>query len=226
MPVKLLPDGRIDFNVSADWAIIGPNLADDLPTMASPGALHPKVTPAIRKVAAAQWFLKQLERCQQNEAAALMFLDGFLSEMRSTTFMLQASFGRSSEFVSWYESKRIEMRSDQNTRWLVDARNVSQKVGIKMTNWGLHLIVRFPLDGAPYAESLSPTLAIAELDRTVTTDDLHQIWNYLKNLVDEAHERFHRNVPERSLQMQMETVRERLDGTWEHFNVGPPATQS
>ena len=92
--------------------------------------------------------------------------------------------------------------------------------------WGIHLIVRFPKSSEPFAEALPPALTIKALNRTVTLDALEEMLTYLDQLVEDAHARFYPNPPAQHHEIRFETVRERDDGTWEHFDVGAPVKSS
>ena len=122
IPVQLtpLPDGRTQFNVAWETSTLGAELPDDISEMTKTGWLHPRVTPPRRKVAASRWFLSQLRKCVNNEGAAVMFLEAFLSELRATTFALQTLLHSEPGFTSWYEKQRQKMRADDNLRWLVE----------------------------------------------------------------------------------------------------------
>ena len=224
IPVKLtpLPNGKFRFEVSNKWGVLGASLPDDVDAMTAPGCLHLTVTPPRRKLAAAKWFLSQLNKCVRHESAALMFLEAFLSELRSTTFSLQALFHSNPGFAEWYEKQRESMREDEKLRWVVEARNMAQKVGLGFVEWGLHFAVRFPQEEAPFAEFVTPILEVEGLSQPVTLTDLELMLATIDNLVEEAHRLFLGEVAPRKNQIVMETIRQKEDGTWEHFNVGGP----
>lgn len=218
--LKSLPDGRVQFHVEDRFEILGTELPENIQDMIKPSLLHAKVTPPRRKIAASRWFLKQLSKCIENEAAALMFMESFLSELRATTFTLQKLLSSVPGFSEWYEQQRQDMQCNKNLQWLVKARNEAQKIGIEFASWGCHIIVKFPLNGDAFAESLPPILTITALDRTVTVFDLEQMLVHIERLVEEAHDRFYPHPPNRNYQMVLETLRELEDGSWEHFDVG------
>jgi len=79
------------------------------------------------KCVEARYFLVQ---CFFNYHAPLSFLhnlNAFIQAFRNITFMLQNEECRPSEFKSWYEMKRVEMRNLPTLRCLVEARNIVVK---------------------------------------------------------------------------------------------------
>ncbi len=206
------------FSANKQWAILGADLPNDLPSLRTAGALHPNVTPPIRKVSAAGWFFDQLSSCIENEPAALMFLDGLLIELRAATFTLQKLLKDRPGFDAWYEQKREEMKKDANLNWLVSARNIAEKEGIIFASWGIHLIQRHYRDGRVETESVPPKLKIDEIDREVTLPELANMLLKIESIVLESHELFYKNPPPRNHVIELEIVRQREDGSWEHFD--------
>jgi hypothetical protein len=188
--------------------------------MERPALLEMGVSPPQQKIAAARWFLSQLTRCIHNEASALMFLEAFLSTLRSATFALKKMLNEHAEFEIWYARKQEEMRRDPHLRWVIDARNVAEKEGIILAEYGPHAVVRVHKDGSVENEIRNPTLKIAGLDSEDVYPRLEECLARLSALIEEAHETFKPvNIREKK-RFSIEFTREREDGTWEHFD--PP----
>ena len=212
------PDGKTEVFVGSTLKSLGAELPDSVPEMNEPGSLHGSVTPPRRKLAGATWLLSQLRKCLRNEAAALLFLETFLSELRASTFALQKLFAHADGFGAWYEDQQKKMRADSLLRWLVEARNTAQKQGLVFANWSPHPVVRRYKDGRIEVVESATTFEIEGFDRSVTTDDLATMHSQLSAVIEEAHARFLLSPPSRPLRFSIEFVRERDDGAWEHFD--------
>jgi hypothetical protein len=223
-------DGRTAISVVGEWRCFGATIPTDLNELHAPGAYHSSVTPPRRKIAAAKWFLSQLTRCVENEAAALMFLEAFLSELRASTWALQKLLSRVAGFKEWYGEKQNTMRENTALRWLVSARNESQKEGLIFAGWGPGSILRYYRDGGVTVESKEPTFEVSGAKYTLS--DLAQMVDPVAATVEEAHTLFYPNPPGRKHAFSLEFVREREYGTWEHFDppnvptIGITATKS
>jgi len=212
------PDGKTQIFVGATLKSLSAELPDSIPEMNQPGSLHGSVTPPRRKLAGATWFLSQLRKCLRNEAAALLFLETFLSELRASTFALQKLLVHVDGFTEWYEERQGQMRADALLRWLVEARNAAQKQGLVFAEWSPHPVVQHYKDGRVQVVESATTFEVEGFDRSVTTDDLAKMLSQLSAVVEEAHDRFLPSPPARPLQLSIELVRERDDGAWEHFD--------
>lgn len=72
------------------------------------------------KESANQFFVWQ--ECQ-------FYFSAFLSSARSVTFALQASINGSEELEKWYKEKQDVLKNDKESRFFVEVRNLSQKIG-------------------------------------------------------------------------------------------------
>lgn len=83
------------------------------------------------KVAETDFFLDRLNECtfEMRLFEARNFLSAFLSASRSITFSIQASLTGLQEFEKWYEKWQVTMRQSKLSRYFLEARNSSQKVG-------------------------------------------------------------------------------------------------
>jgi hypothetical protein len=223
LKLNRLPDGRVEVSVGTNFTMLGETLPEELAAMAMAGQLLPSVTAPRRKLAIARWHLTHLQQCLYNEAAALLFLEGFVTELRASTFALQFLLCRVEGFDTWYELQRELMRKDPLLRWLVDARNQAQKQGLSFAEWGFHTIVKFHRDGKVEASNVEPVMRVNGIEQAVSLKDLEHVIQRLSAVVEQAHSLYLPSIPNRQLTGMFEYIRERDDGSWEHFDVGSTA---
>ncbi len=84
--------------------------------VALPVTAHTKFREAI-------YFFNQMLEAKRNVRTFPCLLSAFLSAMRSVTFFLQAQFGESEQFATWYKGKQEAMRDDPLLRMLKDLRD-------------------------------------------------------------------------------------------------------
>jgi hypothetical protein len=83
----------------------------------------------LAKLAEARFFYGLLARSSEPEKAAYYF-SAFASAARSVTFTMQAVMDSTPGFETWYEAERTVMAQNVVARFLLEARNETQKVGI------------------------------------------------------------------------------------------------
>lgn len=215
-----LPNGQVRLVITPiRFKLISAELSVDQTAMEQPGMLHHSVTPGQRKIAVARWSLSQLRRCMQNEAAALMYLELFVSELRSSTLCIQKSFAGNTDFTDWYSGQQKSMRADELLRWLGDVRNEAQHPGIVLPTWSQKRIYR--LDRGKRWGIINVFLLELEIKgkrRTVTLEKLEEALARVEGVVKEAHEKFWKPGKERQIGILMEFLRETSTGAWEHFD--------
>jgi hypothetical protein len=222
VPVKLEAQGdeHTTVTVMPSFTILGSEIGQTPFAMEQPGMLHFTVTPPRRKLSACKWLLQQLTRCIHNEASALIFLELLVTELRSSTFTLQKLCAQTPGFDSWYQKKQELMASDEDLRWVVQARNAAQKQGTVLATWGPHTIVRFGRNGRVWAEMEAPLMEVESTGTEQLVPRLQAAIGKLDQIIEEAHQLFVQPV-ERQFMGVIEYVRERADGTWEHFDLAP-----
>jgi hypothetical protein len=117
----------LDFSITSPFVLAGAEIGSSAEEMQRPTLLHVSVTPPRRKLAAARWFLSQFYQCAYNEGSALMFLEAFLTTLRSATFALQKMYAADPAFAGWYAQKQQEMRQDADLRSVIELRNAAEK---------------------------------------------------------------------------------------------------
>ena len=88
------------------------------------------------KLREADFFLEEL-RTRGSFSTRDYYFSAFLSASRSVTFALQATLSSLPGFAEWYADQRAMLATDPNARWLVDARNQSEKQGATFLGFGL-----------------------------------------------------------------------------------------
>ncbi|MBI3218270.1 MAG: hypothetical protein HYZ44_02035 [Bacteroidetes bacterium] len=81
------------------------------------------------KIAESEYFLKRITRSKDMFEVQFLF-SAYVSAMRSVTFCIQASLSDLDGFALWYESKQRELKNDPLAKFFLQARNLSQKVGV------------------------------------------------------------------------------------------------
>jgi len=209
--------GKTQVSVQVPFLLADAEIGPSSEEMERLALLHPRASPPRRKIEAARWFLAQLFRCIHNEGSALMFLEAFLTALRSATFALQKMFADHPDFPEWYKRKQESMREDQELRWIIELRNMAEKEGVILAEYGPSTIVRFHRDGLVEAEAGTPSLKVEGLDQEDLLPHLQSSLAKISVIIDEAHELF---APEKSRShvIRVEYVRETGEGSWEHFD--------
>ena len=81
------------------------------------------------KVLEADFFLEKISR-EPDPIIIKFYFSAYTSAARSITFSLQAVMKGVPEFDEWYESKQEILKKDKLAKFFVQARNISQKVGV------------------------------------------------------------------------------------------------
>ena len=81
------------------------------------------------KVGEAEFFLNKMASSKDMFEVRFLF-SAFVSAVRSITFCLQATLGDAPDFKEWYELKQDILRKNEIAKFFLEARNVSQKVGV------------------------------------------------------------------------------------------------
>jgi hypothetical protein len=82
------------------------------------------------KIAEAEFFLKKIKKARLNFISARYYFSAFLSAARSITFALQCSMKDIKGFDDWYKIEQNRLNKDKISRYMLNARNESQKEGI------------------------------------------------------------------------------------------------
>jgi hypothetical protein len=213
------PDGDVKIKVGLPLFCAGAEIASKPEDMEITAILHTGVSPPRRKIENAKWFLSQLLRCVNNEGSALMFLEAFVTALRSATFTLQKVFADHPGFQQWYAKKREIMQADDELRWLLELRNVAEKEGVLLAAYGLRTIVRLHRDGSMTTEPRKPSLKVEGLAANDVLPLLEPSLLKIAAIIDEAHQLFAYERL-RPIPIEMQLIRETDDGKWEGI---PPA---
>ena len=195
--------GSTTFNCPLPVNIMDAKIPDDIAALEKCGILHPTVTGPRRNIAAANWFLNQLKRCLLNEAAALMFLEAFVVELRAAFVCLRKLFKHKPQFDSWYKVQQSKMENNKLLKWLLDVRNQSQHEGIFLSEYKLHTVVRHRFTGKVEATVVSPQIRIDRIDGTITIAELREMADMVEILVEEAHKAFFVPTASRSIPIDL-----------------------
>jgi hypothetical protein len=216
--LEKLPDGRTNVSVSMPMALAGLEQYESNDMMEDIAVLRRSVTPPQRKIGSARWFLAQMKRCIQNEAFALMFLEAYLTAIRSATFTLQKMYGNNKDFDKWYAKKQEEMRNDSELRLIVDLRNIAEKEGVILDEYRHTIIVRFYISGKTEAETGAPIIQIKGKEVDSILPLLEASLTKISDLIEEAHKLFPVKTGRTPIRGKIEYIREKDDGNWERFD--------
>lgn len=81
------------------------------------------------KVLESEYFLKKMNGFVVMPEIDYLF-SAFVSATRSVTFCMQAVMKDIPSFKEWYETQQEKLKKDSLSRFFVEARNLSQKVGV------------------------------------------------------------------------------------------------
>jgi len=82
------------------------------------------------KAAEADFFLKKLANEAIDPIIVGFYFSAYVSAARSITFCLQAVLNDLSGFDAWYKLRQDALKKDGLAKFFVEARNLSQKVGV------------------------------------------------------------------------------------------------
>lgn len=83
----------------------------------------------LEKLDEAQFFLRLLSRSWDDQKSAFYF-SAFASAARSVSFTLQSVASELNGFAAWYATHQQALRENPLARFLLEARNETQKLGI------------------------------------------------------------------------------------------------
>ena len=218
LDVTQLPDGRASVKFALGVTMSGGSPEGDNYSLSDPVLLIDTVTPSKRKCEASNWLLQQFRNSMSNESAALMFLELFVSNLRSITWSLQATFSKSEGFKEWYKIKQNEMRPDSRLTWLVKTRNDAVKRGLITPCFAPTTNVKYHRDGRVSQEPGIPKITVRELKTDDLLEALEFANNYIRELVDEAHEQFEIITSGHGINFGIQFLRETESGDWEPFD--------
>ena len=156
-----------------------------------PNAVKRDFDRAVSKLEEAQRHLDELCDTWKDSVAQSRY-SAFLTAARSSTFVLQGCLAHKPGFKSWWEAQRDLLRKDSLARFLVEARNEAEKLGVealhahgRVTRWSAEgprcqRVYRFrPLDDAKVQVPPGDAMALSQ-----------QHLNRLAGLLLKAGERF------------------------------------
>jgi hypothetical protein len=216
--LEKLPDGRTNVSVSMPMALAGLEQYESNDMMEDIAVLRRSVTSPQKKIGAARWFLAQMKRCIQNEAFALMFLEAYVTAIRSATFTLQKMYGNNKDFDKWYEKKQEEMRNDSDLRLIIDLRNIAEKEGVILSEYRHTINIRFYKSGKTETETGTPIIKIEGKEVDSILPLLEASLAKISTLIEEAHELFPVKTGRTPIMGKIEYIKEQEDGSWEHFD--------
>jgi hypothetical protein len=211
--VENLCDGRARVSVQSPFLCSGAEIPASHKGMEQTALLHASVSPPLRKIENARWFLNELKRCIHNEGCALMFFESCVSALRSATLTLQKVFKHRAGFEEWYSRQQETMKADGELRWAVELRNAAEKEGLLLAEYGPRTIVRFRCDGSVTAEADAPSLEVAGLPVSDTIPFLESSLEKIAKIINEAHHLFPYDRP-RPIPIHVQLLQENDDGTW------------
>lgn len=144
-----------------------------------------------------------------------MFLEAFVSTLRSATFALQKALLHYEGFRQWYRLKQEEMKGDSKLQWIVQLRNVVEKEGLILATYGPRAIVRVHRDGIVAAEVGQPTLRIDGMQQEDLLSVLDFALSKIETIIEEAHSMFKSRAVDHRHRVSVQFLREMEDGSWE-----------
>ncbi|QEL65543.1 hypothetical protein OTERR_20670 [Oryzomicrobium terrae] len=169
------------------------------------------------KLKEADFFLRQMTRSHGNIEELNYYFSAFVSAARSVTFVLQYVGSVVEGFDSWYADVQSRQRSDKVAKYLLEARNESQKTGAQPIAYGE--VIRLPsgeetlINFFSYIGS-SPPAEVPDMDVLTTCN--HQMRN-LVQIVIEFFDKFEDSVwdasqEKRSTVENLSSVRHKIHG--------------
>jgi hypothetical protein len=169
------------------------------------------------KLKEADFFLGQMAHSHRNIEELNYYFSAFASAARSVTFVLQYVGSAIEGFDSWYAEVQSRQRSDKVAKYLLEARNESQKTGAQPIAYGE--VIKLPsgeerlINYFSYVGS-SPPAEVPDMDVLATCN--HQMRN-LVQITGEFFDRFEDSVwdasqEKRGILEHLSNVRHKVHG--------------
>lgn len=174
---------KISFNVKAsDGGVHGADIQYTGILQLVPSATIPRI-----KIKICEHHLECLKSNLKNEIAVRAYLEIIFTFLRSATFSLQKICKHQKGFEEWWNKKRQEMESDEVLLKAVNLRNITEKEGFELTEFGVKVITKVNRNGK-VTNSIEPTNIIIN-DHTFddVIDELAYSINKIKEIIEEAH---------------------------------------
>ena len=118
------------------------------------------------KLLEADHFLRRMGEARYDLFAFYCDFSAFLSTTRSVTFTLQAVMSKHPEWPDWYEDAKRRYLGGRRAKFMVEMRNVTQKVGDHGITGGMSRV------GGPVLHFFEPGLAAKWLTEPEQSDDV------------------------------------------------------
>ena len=177
-----------------------------------PAATIPRI-----KIKICEYHLECLRGNLKNEMAVRSYLEIIFTFLRSATFSLQKICKHEAGFEEWWKNKRQEMESDKELLKAVDLRNITEKEGFELTEFGVKIITRITRKGR-VTSSIEPTdIIINEHAFYNVVDELSYSINKIKEIIEEAHRLGFIKETRKPNRFFQETYEEDASGNWKQI---------
>jgi hypothetical protein len=174
---------NIPFNVKAsDGGVHGGDIQYTGILQLVPSATIPRI-----KIKICEHHLECLKGNLKNEIAVRAHLEIIFTFLRSATFSVQKICKHEKGFEEWWNKKREDMRSDEILLKVIDLRNITEKEGFELTDFGVKVITKVNRNGK-VTNSIQPSNIIINgytFDKVI--DELSYSINNIKEIIEEAH---------------------------------------
>jgi hypothetical protein len=174
---------KISFKVKAsDGGILGEDIQFAGLQQLIPAATIPRI-----KIKICEYHLERLKSNLTNEIAVRAYLEIIFKFLRSSTFSLQEICKDQEGFREWWDKKREDMKDDKILRKVVDLRNIAEKEGFELSDFGVKVVTKVSRKGK-ITNSIKPTaIIINEHTFDNVVDELSYSINKIKEIIEEAH---------------------------------------
>lgn len=177
-----------------------------------PAATIPRI-----KIKICEHHMECLKGNLKNEMAVRSYLEIIFTFLRSATFSLQKICKHEKGFAEWWSKKRQEMESDEALLKTVDLRNITEKEGFELTEFGVKVITKINRKGK-VTTSIEPTnIIINEHAFDNVVDELSYSINRIKEIIEEAHRIGFIKENRKPNRFFQETYEENASGNWKQI---------
>jgi hypothetical protein len=115
-----------------------------------------------RRLTQAFLIFEDINTSYQNPVKFTGNLNNLIQALRNITFILQAEKSKIPDFDVWYEPFRLDMKSDEAMRWLVESRNRVVKQGDLAKKSTLSVAIRGHFEKIVFSAEYDPLISIEE----------------------------------------------------------------
>lgn len=174
---------EISFNVKAsDGGCLGADIRYPGILQLIPAATIPRI-----KIKICEYHLECLKSNLKNEIAVRANLEIIFTFLRSTTFSLQKICKHQKGFEEWWNKNQEEMKCDKILLKAVNLRNITEKEGFELSDFGVKVITKIHRNGKT-TNSIEPTdIIINDYKFDNVIDELSYSINRIKEMIEDAH---------------------------------------